>query len=91
MAEFQWMDIDLTSGSPLLNNPASGHGVVGSTEGPVPVIRLYGSTREGQSVLAHIHGFTPYFYVLLPQSIDISDQALANIKMTLEQKVINMS
>lgn len=34
-------------------------------EGPtkVPVVRMYGVTEEGNSVLAHIHGFLPYFYV----------------------------
>ena len=81
------MDIDLSNGPPLLGNPAPGQSIVGSTEGPVPVIRLYGSTRDGQSVLAHIHGFTAYFYVLLPPSIDISDNSLIQIKGTLDQKV----
>eukprot|EP00392_Amoebophrya_sp_AT5.2_P000852 g854.t1 len=28
----------------------------------VPILRMYGITPEGHSVLAHIHGFTPYFY-----------------------------
>ena len=27
-----------------------------------PVLRMYGITQEGYSVLAHIHGFLPYFY-----------------------------
>eukprot|EP00452_MALV-II_sp_L67-6_P000218 gene218-46_t len=27
-----------------------------------PVLRIYGITAEGHSVVAHIHGFTPYFY-----------------------------
>ena len=81
------MDIDLASASPLTSNPAPGQEVVGSTVGPVPVIRLYGSTREGQSVLAHIHGFTAYFYVLLPVSLDISDNSLILIRTILEQKV----
>lgn len=31
-----------------------------------PVLRLFGVTRDGNSVLAHIHGFRPYFYVAAP-------------------------
>lgn len=30
------------------------------------VLRLYGVTRDGNSVLAHVHGFLPYFYVPAP-------------------------
>jgi DNA polymerase delta subunit 1 len=33
----------------------------------VPVLRMYGVTEEGNSVLAHIHGFLPYFYVACPE------------------------
>mmetsp|Transcript_25905 Transcript_25905/g.73198 ORF Transcript_25905/g.73198 Transcript_25905/m.73198 type:complete len:1072 (-) Transcript_25905:10-3225(-) len=29
----------------------------------VPVLRMYGVTEQGNSVVAHIHGFMPYFYV----------------------------
>ena len=35
----------------------------GATCGPVPVLRMFGVTREGHSVVAHLHGFTAYFYV----------------------------
>lgn len=38
-------------------------GMPGATQGPVPVIRMYGVTLNGNSVLAHIHGFAPYFFV----------------------------
>jgi DNA polymerase delta subunit 1 len=31
-----------------------------------PTLRLFGVTKEGNSVLAHIHGFKPYFYVAAP-------------------------
>lgn len=31
--------------------------------GSVPMMRLYGVTQEGHSVVAHIHGYEPYFYV----------------------------
>jgi hypothetical protein len=31
--------------------------------GTVPIMRLYGVTQEGHSVIAHVHGYDPYFYV----------------------------
>lgn len=38
-------------------------GMPGAKVGPTPIIRMYGITMEGNSVLAHVHGFTPYFFV----------------------------
>ncbi|WRT63862.1 uncharacterized protein IL334_000787 [Kwoniella shivajii] len=32
-----------------------------------PTIRLFGVNQMGNSVLAHVHGFKPYFYVAAPQ------------------------
>lgn len=32
----------------------------------VPVVRVFGCTKEGNSVCAHIHGFLPYLYCDLP-------------------------
>lgn len=32
----------------------------------VPVIRMFGVTEAGNSVMAHIHGFMPYFFVPCP-------------------------
>jgi len=83
---FQWFDIDLTSGQPMSKNPAGGD-IVGSSEGPVPLVRLYGVTQDGFSVLAHVHGFTPYFFVSLPASTDISENALGLMRVTLDQNV----
>nr|XP_018670402.1 DNA polymerase delta catalytic subunit isoform X1 [Ciona intestinalis] len=31
--------------------------------GTAPIIRMYGVTTEGHSILCHFHGFLPYFYV----------------------------
>ena len=31
--------------------------------GTVPIMRLYGVTQEGHSVIAHVHGYDPYFWV----------------------------
>ncbi|WVR03623.1 hypothetical protein IAU60_000616 [Kwoniella sp. DSM 27419] len=32
-----------------------------------PTLRLFGVSKNGNSVLAHVHGFKPYFYVAAPQ------------------------
>eukprot|EP00746_Dinoflagellata_sp_MGD_P000697 gnl/MRDRNA2_/MRDRNA2_101258_c0_seq1.p1 gnl/MRDRNA2_/MRDRNA2_101258_c0~~gnl/MRDRNA2_/MRDRNA2_101258_c0_seq1.p1 ORF type:complete len:1045 (+),score=202.18 gnl/MRDRNA2_/MRDRNA2_101258_c0_seq1:77-3211(+) len=32
----------------------------------VPIIRMFGVNEEGNSVMAHIHGFMPYFFVPCP-------------------------
>lgn len=84
---FQWVDIDLTSGEPLARNPSEGSAFVGSSEGPVPVIRLYGVTSRGTSVVASVHGFTPYFYASLPASVELSKGNLASIRSVLDQRL----
>lgn len=43
-------------GSPL-------SGMLGAMQGPVPIVRMYGITMEGNSIMVHIHGFAPYFFV----------------------------
>ncbi|KAL5007030.1 hypothetical protein ScPMuIL_015836 [Solemya velum] len=53
---FQQLDVDFYVGKHLAGMP-------GATVGPVPIIRMYGITMDGHSLLAHIHGFTPYFFV----------------------------
>jgi DNA polymerase delta subunit 1 len=75
----------MTSGEPLASNP-SGRDVLGSKEGPVPIIRLYGITREGQSVMACVHGFTPYMYASLPSSMNLNEQSLAQLRHALDTK-----
>ncbi|KAN0061513.1 DNA-directed DNA polymerase delta [Thecaphora frezii] len=37
------------------------------TIGAPPAIRIYGVTHQGHSVLAHVHGFLPYFYIHAPR------------------------
>ena len=43
-------------------------GMPGAKSGPTPIVRMYGVTMEGNSVLCHVHGFVPYFFVPAPQS-----------------------
>ncbi|XP_070554652.1 LOW QUALITY PROTEIN: DNA polymerase delta catalytic subunit-like [Ptychodera flava] len=63
---FQQIDVEHYQGQPLKGMP-------GSTIGPVPVIRMFGITMDGNSLLCHIHGFAPYFYVPAPQNFKKED------------------
>jgi len=53
----------------------------------VPVLRMYGVTEDGNSVMAHIWGFDPYFYVACP-----SEELASNPKRfqdSLEEQLKN--
>ena len=84
-AVFQWMDIDMYDGKPLKVNPHAGRSVPGGQQGSVPVIRLYGVTPDGNSLVAHVHGFTPYFFCNAPPGFDPSH--LPQFQATLEMQV----
>jgi len=56
---FQQIDIDHYIGEHRSGMP----GLEGSRG---PIMRIYGITSEGNSVMAHVHGFTPYFYIIAP-------------------------
>ena len=56
---FQQIDIDHYTGGVVAGMP-------GAQKGPVPILRMFGVTMEGNSVCAHIHGFLPYFFVPAP-------------------------
>jgi hypothetical protein len=83
--EFQWLEIAMATGDPWFKNPDNGK-IMGSNTGPVPIIRLYGVTSEGTSVMTTIHGFTPYFYVEI-RSVEITDTFLAALRVALDVKV----
>ncbi|KRK05288.1 uncharacterized protein Dyak_GE27975 [Drosophila yakuba] len=60
--EFQQLDVENYLGQPLPGMP-------GAQIGPVPVVRMFGVTMEGNSVCCHVHGFCPYFYIEAPRAI----------------------
>lgn len=43
------------------------------TDVPFPLIRMYGVTEEGNSVLVNVYGFTPYIYVQAPEGFRVED------------------
>jgi len=73
------------SGDPLPRNPCPSRSVPGSRRRPVPVIRLYGVNMAGNSVMAHVHGFTPYFYCNAPDGFTEGD--LGKFRAALEQRL----
>ena len=76
---FQQIEADYT----IHNMPADF--ARGSTEPKAAVIRLFGVTKDGNSVTAHVHGFRPYFYVRAPNGFQQSD--VAPFKMALAAKL----
>ncbi|XP_058461751.1 DNA polymerase delta catalytic subunit [Malaya genurostris] len=77
---FQQIDIEHYVGEPLSGMP-------GPQIGPVPVMRVFGITQEGNSVCAHVHGFTPYLYVAAPRGFTQSH--LSDFRVALDKSVLN--
>lgn len=72
---FQWIDMDMYDGPPLASNPKAGEPLPGLSAGSgahAGIIRLYGVTESGNSVLMHVHGVLPYFYAVCPDTFDVS-------------------
>lgn len=59
----------------------------GMQQGLVPIIRMFGITEEGHSVCCHIHGFTPYLYVDIPNSF--RDEDLGPFKVNIKLQYTN--
>ena len=52
-----------------------------------PVIRLFGVTALGNSVAAHVHNFTAYFYVhIIEPKIDLSAEEVEKFRKDLCQR-----
>ncbi|XP_053671601.1 DNA polymerase delta catalytic subunit [Anopheles nili] len=77
---FQQIDIDHYIGQPLAGMP-------GVQNGPVPVMRMFGVTMEGNSVCAHVHGFLPYLYLAAPRGFNKSH--LAEFRKALDRVVLH--
>ncbi|XP_039365886.1 DNA polymerase delta catalytic subunit isoform X2 [Mauremys reevesii] len=61
-------------------------GMPGATQGPVPILRMFGVTAAGNSVCCHIHGFAPYFYV--PAPAGFQPQHLSDFQRELNGAVL---
>jgi len=90
----QWLDIDMFNGQSLTQNPNSNKPkVLGADKGEVPIIRVYGVNENGNSVVAFIHGYTPYGYFALPEGYELSfkDESEKNTKLGSIRDVLNQS
>lgn len=47
------------------------------------IIRIYGVTKEGNSVLAHIHNFISYFYIEKPSELEDDYKTLEDLRRLL--------
>lgn len=56
---FQQIDLDHYIGKPMAGMP-------GASKGPVPVVRMFGVTKGGNSVCCHVHGYHPYMFTPAP-------------------------
>ncbi|KAH8082305.1 DNA polymerase family B-domain-containing protein [Filobasidium floriforme] len=60
-------------------------------------LRLFGLTKKGNSVLLHVHGFKPYFYVAAPKDFmtedckHLRDQLNASVTAGNQAAVVNVS
>uniref|UniRef100_A0A183AG94 DNA polymerase n=1 Tax=Echinostoma caproni TaxID=27848 RepID=A0A183AG94_9TREM len=76
---FQQFDVSHYKGERLAGMPGAAHS-------PVPIVRLFGVTKDGHSVLAHVHGFLPYFYVPAPK--DFSPAHLGEFREALNAALL---
>jgi len=58
---FQQLELDHYIGKARKDMP-------GASSGPVPIMRVFGVTKDGNSICCHIHGFHPYFFIPAPTS-----------------------
>ena len=77
---FQQLEVDHYVGSHITGMPGPHHG-------PCPVLRMYGVNMEGNSVLAHIHGFLPYLYVPAP-SEDFNTENCMDFRAALNNAIL---
>ncbi|KAN0000981.1 hypothetical protein ACTFIZ_001434 [Dictyostelium cf. discoideum] len=64
---FQQLEVDYAE----IKEPVPG--MPGPKVGPLPAIRLFGITKEGNSVLCKVHGFLPYFFISCPPGFTEAD------------------
>ncbi|KYQ96665.1 DNA polymerase delta catalytic subunit [Tieghemostelium lacteum] len=77
---FQQLEVDYAE----LKEPVPG--MPGPKKGPLPVIRMFGITKEGNSVLCKVHGFLPYFFIQCPPGF--TSQHCKSMKDTLNEQMI---
>lgn len=75
---FQQLEIDYVIGE-------SHKGLIPNSSGPAAIIRIFGVTKEGNSVCCNVHGFEPYFYISCPPGMGADD--IPRFKQVLEGRM----
>lgn len=60
----------------------------GAQLGTVPILKMIGVTRNGNSVCAHIHGFMPYLYVPSPLSNNTTPEFCRAFQQALSAAIL---
>ena len=55
------------------------------------IIRMFGVTAQGNSVMTHVYNFRPYFYVELPKGMNLSPAQISLMKNDLNSKFTDQS
>jgi len=74
----------------LDNTVARPHPRLATSKGgsQAPVVRVFGVTREGNSVALFVHGFQPYFYIEVPGCPDAAAEATSPEKCEALRRVL---
>ena len=76
---------------PLTPRPADPHSqkVLGSNVGPVPVIRVFGTTDKGNAAALYVHGFTPYALFAAPKEFENNPANMERLRDMLNERLKN--
>jgi hypothetical protein len=74
---FQQLDIDYYTDKAMKGMP-------GAQSGTVATMRIFGVTRQQNSVCCHVHGFAPYFYVSVPTNFRVFSNNLQCLNCSLQ-------
>ena len=53
------------------------------------IIRLYGVTSESNSVTIHVHNFKPYFFIQIPNSMEIDEKEMEDLRKYFNNKLVS--
>ncbi len=72
---FQQLDIDYYTDKAMKGMP-------GAQSGTVATMRIFGVTRQQNSICCHVHGFAPYLYVTVPTNFMVLFSNFKHLKIT---------